>query len=241
MGVELRLPNINAPTTDGKVEQIRSYLYQFIEQLQWALKNIDTANTTVVVQAARSTAPTTKAADPHTTFDAIKPLIIKSAEVIDAYYGEIYKRLEGYYVAHSDFGTFKEQTVQDIHSTSTEVEQFFSDLQEIETDIDNLNFAISEVNARIKSGVLYYDEDEIPVFGIEIGQTTNIDGEEVFNKFARFTSDRLSFYDQNDSEVAYISDYKLYITHVEIIGTAKFGAFLWDTTHGIRIKWVGRG
>ena len=64
---------------------------------------------------------------------------------------------------------------------------------------------------------------------------------EVFNKYARFTAGRLSFYDKNDIEVAYISDYKLYITNAEIKGTLKLGAFLIDTSKGFRLKWVGRG
>ena len=66
---------------------------------------------------------------------------------------------------------------------------------------------------------------------------------EVFDKFARFTSDRLSFYDQNDNEVAYISDRKLYITHVEVKGTFSIGGFI-DTVlsdGSIVTKWVGTG
>ena len=96
------------------------------------------------------------------------------------------------------------------------------------------------MNAHIKPGILYY-EDGIPVYGLEIGQKNTIDGVEVFNKYARFTSNKLSFYDQNGTEVAYISDYKLYITNMEITGTAKFGAFLLNTTKGFRLKCVGRG
>ena len=52
---------------------------------------------------------------------------------------------------------------------------------------------------------------------------------------------RMSFYDQNGTEVAYISDYKLYITHAEFTGTVKYGAFLLDTSAGFRLKWIGRG
>jgi hypothetical protein len=79
------------------------------------------------------------------------------------------------------------------------------------------------------------------VYGLEIGQRNKIDGEEVFNKYARFTSDRLSFYDQNDTEIAYISDYKLHINHAEVLGTLKIGGYLIDTTKGLTFKWVGRG
>ena len=87
----------------------------------------------------------------------------------------------------------------------------------------------------------YYDDSGVPVYGLEIGQRTEKDGEEIFNKFARFTAEKLSFYDQNDNEVAYISDRKLYITHIEVIGSYSQGGFV-DTTladGSIVTRWVG--
>ena len=96
-------------------------------------------------------------------------------------------------------------------------------MQEIITDVENVEHTLIEVNAHIKTGILYYDDDGVPVYGLEVGQRTEIDGEEVFNKYARFTSNKLSFYDQNDNEVAYISDRKLYITHIEVTGSYAIG------------------
>ena len=74
---------------------------------------------------------------------------------------------------------------------------------------------------------------------MEVGQTTEVNGEELFNKFARFTSSRLSFYDANGSEVAYISDYKLYITNAQILGNLYLGSYILDTTNGIAFIWNG--
>ena len=244
MGFELRMPSITGSSEREQLAQIKSYLYQFIPQLQWALNTLDTtaAANYVVSQTPKSIAskPAT-ATDPEVAFDALKPLIIKSADIFQAYYEEISSRLTSEYVAQSDFGTFVEQNEQTINQTSIDIEQLFSNLQQIITDIENLNFTLAEVNAHIKSGILYYDGNGIPVYGLEIGQKTTVDGEEVFNKYARFTSDRLSFYDQNDSEVAYVSDYKLYITNAEITGKLKLGAFQIDTTKGFNLKYVGRG
>ena len=293
MGFDIRLPQINAPTEKEQLAQTRSYLFYLAEQLQWALNNLETSKSTVVVgSAAKSLVPTTHSTEsPESTFASIKALIIKSADIVNAYYDEIHKKLEGLYVAQSDFGTYKQQTSQDITSSATRIDNAFTNIQSIESniqdvdtsiedvktgiqnnvkelkddigqldsdltdakgkinkdivdikrDITTLNFALVEVNANIRSGLLYYDDNEIPVYGLEIGQTNTIDGEEVFKKFARFTSDRLSFYDQNGEEVAYISDYKLYITNAEITGTLKLGAFLIDTTSGFKLKYVGRG
>ena len=242
MGFDFRLPSITGATERERLRQVESYLYQFVEQLQWAMNNIATSQPTPVASASTSSAQSaSKTTDKTTVFADIKPLIIKSADIVNAYYEEINSRLEGEYVAESDFGIYREQTAQDIVKNSTDIEQFFSNLQEIITDIESINFTLAEVNARIKSGLLYHDENGLPVYGLEVGQKNYIDGVEVFNKYARFTSNRLSFYDQNDTEVAYISNYKIYITHAEVTGTLKLGGYLVDTTNGLAFKWVGRG
>lgn len=239
--VDFRLPNIAGSETE-QLSQIRSFLYQFIPQLQWALTQLDTtAGSAYVVKKENKAAEQKESFNAEVAFGALKPLIIKSADIVQAYYEEISSRIVGSYVAESDFGAFVEKTEQEIVQSSTDIEQIFHDMQGILTDLENLNFTLAEVNAHIKSGLIYYDDEGIPVYGLEIGQRNTIDGEEVFNKFARFTSDRLSFYDQNDTEVAYISDYKLYITNAEVTGTLKLGGFLVDTSKGLTIKWVGRG
>lgn len=292
MAFDFRLPNITGATEREQLVQIKSYLYTLVEQLQWAMNNIDTAPTnTSPTVASGSTDPKASSSNAQASFGEIKSLIIKSADIVNAYYEKIKKKLEGLYVAQSDFGTFKEQTTHDIESTSTNVSRAFSniqaittevgqidadiqgvkdgvdtnfkaitdeigqldtalkdtktaidtDLQEVKDDIASLNFSLVEVNANIKSGLLYYDDEGVPVYGLEIGQKNVIDGVEVFNKYARFTAGRLSFYDQNGTEVAYISDYKIYITHAEVTGTLKLGGYLVDTTNGLTFKWVGRG
>ena len=242
MGLDLRMPNINGATEKEMLAQIRSYLYQFVPQLQWALNNIETSSTSQVAQQiikekVTSTAPL----NAESTFNAIKSLIIKSADIVQAYYDEISSRLEGLYVAESDFGTFAEQTTQDIIENSTEIERVFNNIQAILTDIENIEHTLVDVNAHIKTGLLYYDDKGVPIYGLEIGQRNKVDGAEVFKKFARFTADRLSFYDQNDNEVAYISDFKLFIRNVEVTSSYKIGGYVDTVTAGggVVTKWVG--
>lgn len=278
MGIDIRLPQIN-PKTEAE-KQIASYLFQLSEQLQWALKNVDTSNNTVVVTPTpKSLLPSSQTAEsPEATFASIKALIIKSADIVNAYYEEINKKLVGEYVAQSDFGTFEEHTSQDIFENSTNINRTFNHVQEIKTGVDSsldalsgeigkvgsnvaevdkknsadidalkkgfetLTISLAEVTANLKSGILYYDANEVPVYGLEVGQINTIDGVEVFNKFARFTSDRLSFYDRNGAEVAYISDRRLYIYNVEITGIYKIGGLV-DTvlpSGDVVEKWVGR-
>lgn len=281
--MDLRLPSINAKT-EAEL-QIKNYLIQMVEQLNWALQNVDTSNAaTYVAPVAKSQLPSSGMSaysrtptDAEATFESIKALIIKSADIVNAYYEEINKKLAGEYVAQSDFGIFEEHTSQDVFENSTNINRTFNHIQEIKTGVDSsleslsgeidqvdsnlkdakanlsnelqdlkkglegLNASIIEVTANIRSGLLYTNDEGIPVYGLEVGQKNIVDGVEVFNKFARFTAGRLSFYDQNGSEVAYISDYKLYITHAEVTGTLKLGGYLVDTTNGLTFKWVGRG
>ena len=127
----------------------------------------------------------------------------------------------------SELQGFKEDTSQD--------------LNDIKDEIENIKYIIVDVNAYIKSGLLYSDANGLPVYGLEIGQRNNVNGVEIFNKFARFTSDRLSFYDQNDIEVAYISDKKLYISDVEVLRSFKIGGIkkIVLANGDVVTKWVG--
>ena len=239
--IDLRLPDIKG-TEQEQLRQIRSYLYQLIPQLQFALNNVSETNPTVeeTRKTPGTTSQSTSSIDAEVAFDALKPLIIKSAEIVQAYYEEINSMIVGEYVAQSEFGTFAEQTEQRIRQSSTDIAQAFKNIQQIFTDIENLNFTLAEVNAHIRTGLLYYDGG-VPVYGLEIGQRTSIDGVEVFNKYARFTSDRLAFYDQNGTEVAYISDYKIYIRSLEITVSAKIGGYI-DIVKpdgGVITKWIG--
>lgn len=245
MSFNFRLPNITATTPEGQLSQMQSFLYQTVEQLNWALNAIETGGGSgySVNQTVNGGGGKEEKEDSFTRFNDLKSLIIKSADIVNAYYEKISERLVGEYVAQSDFGTFTELTEQQLEANSTAIEQFYTDLQQIITDIENVEHTLIEVNAHIKSGLLFYDESGAPVYGLEIGQRTNIGGQEVFNKYARFTADKLAFYDSNGYEVAYISDKKLYITHIEVTGSLSQGGFVETTLadRSIVTKWIGGG
>lgn len=237
--INIRLPNITATTEKEQLLQVKSYLHQLVGELNWALGAIESGNSTAVAQKATGSSVTKE--ELTTSYNELRSLIIKSAHTVSAYAESAEEIYNSRYVAQSDFGTYKEEASQKILKNSQSVESFFEDMQEIITDIETLQHSLIKVNANIQSGLLYYDDSGVPIYGVEVGQRTVIDGEEVFNQFARFTADRLSFYNQNGNEVAYISDYKLYITHVEINGSLKEGGYVDTITEGggIVTKWVG--
>lgn len=243
MSILIQTPNITAGNDREKLLQIQSYLYQMAQQLQWAFSTIETGgssgNSQPVVQQSKTTV-VAAAQDPNATFAGIKDLIIKSGEIVDAYYTEISNRLEGVYVAQSDFGVYTEETSQEIQQNNTSINQLFTNIRTLSDTVDELYNSTVGANAYLKSGLLYEDENGTPVYGLEIGQTNSVDGATVFDKFARFAADRLSFFDSNDVEVAYISDYKLYITNAEISGSLWLsGKFKIYYNGGLAFQWIG--
>lgn len=39
--IDIRLPKVNATDTEGQIRQIMSYMYQMVEQLNWALNTLE--------------------------------------------------------------------------------------------------------------------------------------------------------------------------------------------------------
>lgn len=241
MSIDIRLPNINAANEQGQLSQMRSYLYQLVEQLNWALNTVQDGAVQTVVQPM--TAPTvsgTAAAEQEAqdTFNSIKSLIIKSADIVNAYYETMRLRMDGEYVAESDFGVYRRTTAAELSATIDSVNQLYTDLQSVEETADGAYDSVRAVTANIKTGLLYTNESGVPVYGLEVGQRNVENGVESFRKYARFTANRLSFYDQNDTEVAYISDYKLFITQAQITGSITLGRYVADMSDGLAFKWV---
>ena len=241
MSTNIRFPNITGKTEAEQLVQVKSYLHQLVEQLNWALSSIESGAGTVATTAS-NTGSSGSEAD-YTSFNELKSLIIKTADTVNYHYEKVTKKLESQYVARSDFGEYAEEASMEVTALATSIESFFTDMQQIITDIETLEHSMIDANAHIKTGLLYYDDKGIPVYGVEVGQRNEVDGVEVFDKYARFTSDRLSFYDLNDNEVAYISDYKLYTTYVEVKGSLKEGGYvdIVNADGGVVTKWVGFG
>lgn len=238
--VQIKTPNFTAGSDRERLQQIQSYLYQMAQQLQWAFDTIQTGGTVSSSVSVAAQQQTQVKMDPASTFAGIKNLIIKSSDIVNAYYEQINNRLESIYLAQSDFGTYTEKTALEIQANSTSINQLFSDTRALSDTVDELYDSTIGTNAYLKTGLLGEKEDGTPFYGLEIGQTNSVDGQNVFDKFARFTADRLSFYDSNDVEVAYISDYKLYITNAEITGSLWLsGKFKIYYNGGLAFQWIG--
>lgn len=238
--IDIRLPNITGSTPGEQLAQIKSYLYQFAGQLQWALSTVEAGNTNAVQTTGTGSA--SKKEDPTSNFNELKGLIIKSADIVNAYYEKIDSllKLSGEYTASSDFGTFKEETLNQLSATNEKIQQNITDLQAIYDENGNIRAELL-VNGHIYSGIIEYAMDGEAIVGIEIGQTTTEGGVKTFSKFARFTAEKLSFYDAlyQEEPVAYISNYMLVITNAWVKGNLELGInnhFVFDTSNGIALR-----
>ena len=242
-----RYPAVTAKDPIGQLAQLKSYLHQLVDQLN-KQELSGSKQSAVIAKVAGAKSAGDNGGEPA-GFNEIKSLIIKSADIVKAYYEQIDNllKLSGEYVAEATFpegsAVFIEETNLAVSANSKAIEQFYTDVQKVIDRMDNVEASIT-TNAYMRSGLLDYDEETgAPVFGLEVGQQTEIDGEQVFHQFARFTADRLSFYDQNGTEVAYISDSKLYIEHAQITGSFTQGGFV-DITRpddSVVTKWIGGG
>lgn len=234
--MNIDFPSITG-TGDTALEQIKTYLFRLSEQLNYELNNLDRTVEVVQTQQSETAAAVAEKTEktPLAQFDALKSLIINSAEIVNAYTEEINKTLSGQYVAKYEYDTFKEDTQASLSADSTRIDQLYTNVQTITNELTGDGSTLV-VNGRIRSGLL--ENTTPPVYGVEVGQTTNINGQEVFRGYARFTADRLSFYD-GDVEVAYLSNNKLYITNAEILSTLKIGGYRISASSGLAFNWVG--
>jgi hypothetical protein len=236
---QIRLPNITEVSEAGQLRQIKSYLHQLADELNHALSSGAEPSAAVAVReggAARSSDDSTS------SVNTIKSLIIKDATVVTSLCEEITKRLEGVYVAESDFGKYKEETAVQLSATSKSLEATFSNVQKLSSDVDGISQVLrtedggtmiigSEAWAKI--GILGYDEAGFAIYGMEIGQLDSREGTVVQKKFAQYRSDGVHLYDQNGSEVARISYNRLYVT-----GGMHLGSFFIDTSRGFTLKYI---
>ncbi|MBO5290387.1 MAG: hypothetical protein J6B35_02240 [Clostridia bacterium] len=139
------------------------------------------------------------------------------------------------YATKNEVNGLEDRVESKIVQTSTNITDNFNKSftylsDDISTVGGNVKEFISELDVYIRRGELEPD-----IYGIEIGRSDSLIK-------ARFTNDRLSFY-QGTSEVAYISQNNLYITRAEVldylkIGNASQGFFIFDTTeNGLEVKW----
>lgn len=199
--MEIRPPELTEGSEAEQLRRLHSYLCTLSEQLQFAFDALESGGGGEKITYAPS------ARRRQEDMTRLKSLILKSAQVTEVLEQRLEQRLEGKYVAQSQFGDYCRETGLTIAATSRAIEQQFASLERLDSAVDSLDSQVRQVSATIRTG-----EVADGVYGVEIGQQETRDGVLHFRCYARLTAQKLSFFDSNDVEVAYISNRCMYVT-----------------------------
>ena len=238
MSVLFSPPTISGNSTEEQLKSMQSWLYQFSEQLQYTLNNLDTSNFSEgglkeIVNADGGTQNSDAASE---GLDALKSLIIKTANTVKSNYEEITETLESDYMAISDFGEYSENSKLNLIKNALGITQNYSRIEEVSKQLDTVetsfNTYIKETKAYIRTGYL----EQLDAYGVAIGEerVETIDGVEVvtFNQLATLTSEELAFW-QNGYKLGWFQGDSLFVN-----GVVRIGRWAIDPSSGFTIKYV---
>lgn len=237
MSVTFSPPTITGSTPEAQLSSMQSWLFQFTEQLQYTLNNLDGSNFSEggneELFGKGSSSKTREAVQGE--FDALKSLIIKTSNTVKAKYEEITETLESDYLAISDFGEFSENNKLTIVKNALGITQYFDKVEEVSGKMDDAEESIEYIKktkAYIKTGYL----EQLEKYGVAIGEENVeiIDGVEAvtFDLFATLTSEELAFW-QNGVKLGWFKGDSLYVNNA-----MRIGRWAIDTKSGFTIKYV---
>ena len=218
------------------------------QQLNLALDQLETIGGGSSAQQ-RAAAVSGKKAEPEQkeSYDKLKSLIIKTADTVNRQMESLTAQLSESYVAASDFGSYVARLSAYLEANPEAVTQYYGFYSELKADMAAVDAAFADykvdTEGYIRTGIVYYD-GAVPVYGVAVGQNltaTEVDGERVVdpNNFrAVFTATKLSFW-QDSTEVAYVSNNRLYIHDITVLGSLELGRWKMEEADGLVFRWIG--
>ena len=264
MGIKIETPKQFSGTEKEQILQVYSYLFRLSENLNIALNNLtaDNFESATRLKLIANTGGGTSLdensqANLAHNYRELKSLIVNTAEIIRSEMDKIETELNSSYEAiSSEWGTYQENITNVIEATAMGILQSYNYDAKLETMRQEMaGFSEYQITTEgfIRQGFIDYDENNIPIIGIAVGQgltTTKVVLEDgtVYEKIdknqncAFYTANKLSFR-VNGQEVAYLSNRKLYIYDVEINGTIVLKG-VWavdvdDENLDFEIDWIG--
>lgn len=250
MQYNMPMPPTLMGSAEQQLQQLHRYLFRMNEELNRA---VDAQNVTVRdIETRQQQSVSAEKLDQSLAeqYSNAKALIIKTADIVRSEMDKITTELDSKYLAISEFGTFKEDIKQEIEVTATGVVQEFdydAKLEALGADFEEYRV---ESKGYICSGIIGYDDDNMPIYGIAVGQdlastTITVNGEEtelidMTRNLATYTSDRITFW-QNGVAVAYVSNGEMMINKIKTIEGLQFEDE-WEVSRmrgGFAIKWIG--
>lgn len=239
------------PYPTGSAAQIAarqySYLFQMAQQLNLALEALE-SGAAVQGQGVVQQAPAGNAvAALQQQYENLRSQIVKTAEQVEKTTEALTAQLEEEYVAQSEFGTYVQRLSAYLEANPDALTQYYGFCGDLQANVAAVDAAFNhyrlDTQGYIRTGIVSYEGDT-PVYGVAVGQnltTREVDGETVVeqNNFrAVFTARRLGFW-QDDTEIAYLSDNRLYITDITVLSGLNIGQWRVDSNGGLAFQWMG--
>lgn len=246
------MPASPAGSLRQQVMQQYAYLFQMAQQLNLALEQLEQAESGTVRAAGAASgggaAGGTKLAAADRQYQKLRSMIVKTADQVRHTREELTARLQEEYVAVSDFGSYVAFLSAYLEANPEAVTQYYSFFSDLKADVEAVDAAFRhykvDTEGYIRTGIVSYD-GAVPVYGVAVGQDLvcrEVDGEQVVeqNNFrAVFTATRLSFW-QDATEVAYVSNNRLYITNITVLGGIAIGDWSVEAAEsGLAFRWIG--
>ena len=249
MAYDFAPPRDAGGTTERKLAQVYTYLFQMSGALTKALNALDAkvqetaTNTTVQTGVASAETVDTKITG---AYNNLRSLIIKNADTVQATMDVMVEEFKGTYLAQSEFGTFQSNLLTTVTNTAEGILLnlgYDSQLEAIDASLAGFASYQTTTQEYIKIGVVRYNDDGTTEAGVVVGKDLSevaVDGKVLVrsgNMYSCFTADRLSFW-KNGVEQAYFSNETLFVNAVV---TEKITLGNWEINHtsGLSIKWLG--
>lgn len=239
------------PYPTGTAAQIAarqySYLFQMAQQLNLALEALE-SGAAVQGQGSVQSAPAGSAVIAlQQQYENLRSQIVKTAQQVEKTTESLTAKLHEEYVARSDFGTYVQRLSAYLEANPEALTQYYGFCGDLQANVAAVDAAFNhyriDTQGYIRTGIVSYEGDT-PVYGVAVGQnltTRQVDGETVVeqNNFrAVFTARRLGFW-QDDTEIAYLSDNRLYITDITVLSGLNVGSWRLDSNGGLSFQWMG--
>lgn len=239
------------PYPTGTAAQIAarqySYLFQMAQQLNLALEALESGAATQGQGVVQQSPVGNAVAALQQQYETLRSQIIKTAEQVEKTTEALTAKLEEEYVAQSQFGTYVQRLSAYLEANPEALTQYYGFWSDLQANVEAVDAAFNhyrvDTQGYIRTGIVSYEGDT-PVYGVAVGQNLTareVDGETVVeqNNFrAVFTARRLGFW-QDDTEIAYLSDNRLYITDITVLSGLNVGQWRMDSTSGLAFQWMG--
>lgn len=243
--MNIQYPFVSEGSAEAQVQQIKDYLYQLADQLN--LQDFSAEKVFEEVSKAIDADMVANGSNEQSAklkeYANLKALIVKTGDYSLNHSEEFEKVLKASFSASSNMGQYDEELVQKVKENAEGIERLF----DYTAGINNED-GIWAVGTKqfVKTGLLYYDEGQVPVFGVGVGVINKIVAENDTvvdmsqNQLATYTADEMAFWD-NGVKVGYISGKKFHLPAADIrggsihIGEEEHNFFKVDTSGNVQI------